>query len=245
MRSYSRANDEARPITMQTGLAENADGSVLICIGKTKVLCTANLDEKVPHFLKNRGLGWLTAEYGMLPGSTNSRSNREAVRGKQTGRTVEIQRLIGRSLRMCVDMKIMGERTITVDCDVLNADGGTRTTAITGGWVATVMCLWKHRNRFSAIPLVGGVMALSVGIRNAEVMVDLDYSEDSKTDVDMNLVCTHNNEFVEVQGTGENAAFSKGQLDAMIQACQGGFERIKQQQIQMLLDQGVDQKWLS
>ncbi len=218
VRRSGRQYDEMRAVDFDVGFTANAAGSVLASFGNTRVLCTASVSESVPSFLRGRGQGWLTAEYGMLPGSTNTRVDREASRGKQTGRTVEIQRLIGRSLRACLDLSLLGERTITVDCDVLQADGGTRTTAITGGCVAVVLAL-NHLQREGLLtedPLIDLVSAVSVGMWQGQAVLDLDYPEDSSADSDVNVVMLGDIGFVEVQGTAESAVFSRDELNQML-----------------------------
>ena len=218
VRPSGRQYDEMRVVDFDVGFTANAAGSVLASFGNTRVLCTASVSESVPSFLRGRGQGWLTAEYGMLPGSTNTRVDREASRGKQTGRTVEIQRLIGRSLRASLDLSLLGERTITVDCDVLQADGGTRTTAITGGCVAVVLAL-NHLQREGLLtedPLIDLVSAVSVGMWQGRAVLDLDYPEDSSADSDVNVVMLGDTGFVEVQGTAESAVFSRDELNQML-----------------------------
>lgn len=218
VRPSGRQYDEMRVVDFDVGFTANAAGSVLASFGNTRVLCTASVSESVPSFLRGRGQGWLTAEYGMLPGSTNTRVDREASRGKQTGRTVEIQRLIGRSLRASLDLSLLGERTITVDCDVLQADGGTRTTAITGGCVAVVLAL-NHLQREGLLtedPLIDLVSAVSVGMWQGQAVLDLDYPEDSSADSDVNVVMLGDTGFVEVQGTAESAVFSRDELNQML-----------------------------
>lgn len=218
VRPSGRQYNDLRAVDFQVGFTANAAGSVLASFGDTRVLCTASVSESVPSFLRGRGQGWLTAEYGMLPGSTNTRVDREATRGKQTGRTVEIQRLIGRSLRASLDLSLLGERTITVDCDVLQADGGTRTTAITGGCVAVVLAL-DHLQREGLLtedPLIDLVTAVSVGVWQGQAILDLDYPEDSSADSDVNVVMLGDAGFVEVQGTAESAIFSRSELDQML-----------------------------
>lgn len=211
-RPHGRSLDELRPVEIRRGVSKNSDGSVLIKIGETKVLCTANVEHGVPHFLRNQGTGWLSAEYGMLPGSTNTRSDREAARGKQSGRTVEIQRLIGRALRQAIDLDKIGERTIRIDCDVLHADGGTRTASITGACVA----LHDALARLNRSAFLGWVAAVSVGIVNGERRLDLEYREDSQADTDFNVVMMEERGFVEIQGTAEVAPFPQQDLDEMI-----------------------------
>jgi ribonuclease PH len=207
-----------REVRIQRGYTRHAEGSVLISFGETRVLCTASVDNKVPGFLRGKGEGWVTAEYGMLPRSTHTRSDREASRGKQGGRTLEIQRLIGRTLRACVDRGALGERTITLDCDVLQADGGTRTAAITGAYVALVdaINLLKSRNEIKREVIHGAVAAVSVGIYRGVPVLDLDYPEDSDCDTDMNLVMNDGGGFIELQGTAEGHAFRRDELDALL-----------------------------
>jgi ribonuclease PH len=211
-------------VTITRGYTRHAEGSVLIAFGDTKVICTASVEDKVPSFLKGKGSGWLTAEYGMLPRSTHTRSDREAARGKQGGRTLEIQRLIGRSLRAVVDLAQMGERTIQVDCDVLQADGGTRTAAITGAFVAVHDALrWMQaRQMISAMPVRSFVAAVSVGLHQGTALLDLDYAEDSTCATDMNVVMTSEGAFVEVQGTAEGAPFTQAQMDRMLALARAG-----------------------
>jgi ribonuclease PH len=210
MRPSGRNPDQLRPVTITRQYTRHAEGAVLVEFGDTKVLCTASVEPGVPRFLKGKGEGWITAEYGMLPRATHTRSAREASRGKQGGRTLEIQRLIGRSLRACVDMKKLGENTITIDCDVIQADGGTRTASITGGCVALVDALTFMLNKklMKQDPLIGLIAAVSVGMYNGVPVLDLDYPEDSACGTDMNVVMTQQGGFVEVQGTAEGAPFS-------------------------------------
>ena len=217
-RPSGRAPDQLRPISIERGFTRHAEGSVLISFGDTRVLCTASVEEKVPGFLRGKGEGWLTAEYGMLPRSTHDRMQREAARGGQGGRTMEIQRLIGRSLRACVDRAALGERTITLDCDVLQADGGTRTAAITGAYVALVDAIssLKKRGLIKRDPVVGAVAAISVGVWNGVPVLDLDYAEDSSCDTDMNVVMNEGGGFIEIQGTAEGHAFRREELDALL-----------------------------
>lgn len=207
-----------REVSFEMGFTKQAAGSVLASFGDTRVLCTASISEGVPGFLRGKGQGWLTAEYGMLPGSTNSRVDREAVRGKQSGRTVEIQRLIGRSLRASIDLKKLGERTITIDCDVLQADGGTRTTAITGASVAVVSALnaLQRTGELKTDPLKSMVSAVSVGMWRGTPVLDLDYLEDSTADSDMNIVMLADGGLIEVQGTAEEQVFSRSELNALL-----------------------------
>lgn len=232
MRANHRKNDELRPIKLTRQYTKHAEGSVLVEFGDTKVICTASLTVGVPPFLKDKGQGWVTAEYGMLPRSTNERMQREAAKGKQTGRTQEIQRLIGRSLRAAVDLKAMGENTIVVDCDVIQADGGTRTASITGGCVALYDALQnlKKRSTLTAEPFRQFVASISTGISNGQPILDLDYAEDSTADTDMNFVMTEHGGFIEIQGTAEKETFEQHELDAMLAlAKQGIGELIKLQ----------------
>ena len=218
MRPSGRKGDELRKISLTRQYTCHAEGSVLVEFGKTKVICNATLEETVPFFLKGQGKGWVTAEYGMLPRSTGQRMRREAAQNRQGGRTMEIQRLIGRSLRAVVDMNLLGENTIIVDCDVIQADGGTRTASITGGYVALVDALRAAREKklINADPLRGKVASVSVGICNGEAVLDLDYAEDSRAETDMNVVMNDAGQFIEVQGTAEGHPFSQAELDAML-----------------------------
>ena len=218
MRPSGRAFDALRPISFTRRYTRHAPGSVLVEFGDTRVLCTATISEQVPRWMKGRGHGWVTAEYGMLPGSTHTRSDREAARGKQSGRTQEIQRLIGRSLRAAVDLKGLGERQITIDCDVLQADGGTRTASITGGMVALVDAIngLQRDGLLTDDPLIGFVAAVSVGIYKGQPVLDLDYLEDSGADSDLNLVVAEGSRLIEIQGTAEKASFSRAELDALL-----------------------------
>lgn len=245
MRSFNREDHQARPVEFVLDFTSNADGSVLVSFGNTKVICTAFMEERVPFFLKNSGKGWVTAEYGMLPGSTHSRSNREAAKGKQSGRTNEIQRLIGRSLRTCINMEDLGERTITVDCDVIQADGGTRTASITGGCVALILCLWKHRRKFVQSPMTSRVAAISLGLHEGgRILADLDYSEDSTCEVDLNLVMNHKGQLVEVQGTAEGKPFSPQQLAEMVVMGSACLDDIQAKQRTVLKEKGVSESWI-
>ena len=218
MRPSGRAFDALRPISFTRRYTRHAPGSVLVEFGDTRVLCTATISEQVPRWMKGRAHGWVTAEYGMLPGSTHTRSDREAARGKQSGRTQEIQRLIGRSLRAAVDLKGLGERQITIDCDVLQADGGTRTASITGGMVALVDAIngLQRDGLLTDDPLNGFVAAVSVGIYKGQPVLDLDYLEDSGADSDLNLVVAEGSKLIEIQGTAEKASFSRAELDALL-----------------------------
>ena len=227
-RASGRAAGEMRPVTFTRRFAKHAEGAVLVEFGDTQVLCTASVEESVPAFLRGKAQGWVTAEYGMLPRSTHTRSAREAARGKQSGRTLEIQRLIGRSLRAVVDLKALGERTVTIDCDVLQADGGTRTASIAGGYVALAQaCRGLERRRLiPGTPLHGQVAAISVGIVAGVPVLDLDYSEDSQAEVDMNVVMNEGGAFIEVQGTAEGHAFRRHELDTMLELAASGIERL-------------------
>lgn len=218
MRPSERSPDQMRPVSLETGVTKHAEGSCLVKFGDTHVLCTASLDDRVPPFLKNTGQGWVTAEYGMLPRSTNSRMRREARDGKQSGRTQEIQRLIGRSLRSIVDLPTLGERQIIVDCDVLQADGGTRTASITGGWVALMQCIDHMRaiDMLKENPVKDHVAAISCGIYNGVEVVDLDYDEDSTAETDANFVMTGSGGIVEIQGTAEGEPFTEAQFTNLL-----------------------------
>jgi ribonuclease PH len=218
MRPSGRASDILRPVSLTPGFSRHAEGSCLIRMGNTEVLCAASVEGRVPPFMRNSGLGWVTAEYGMLPRATHTRGEREAARGKQSGRTQEIQRLIGRALRAVVDRSAMGEVTVTLDCDVLNADGGTRCAAITGAWVALSLA-FRHMQKMNVIkksPLIGQVAAVSCGISGGEAVLDLDYAEDSTADADANFVLTDAGGIVEIQGTAEKSAFSEAQFLGML-----------------------------
>ncbi len=223
-RPSNRSATQLRPVTITRGYTKHAEGSVLIEFGDTKVICTASVEDRVPGFLKGRGQGWLTAEYGMLPRATHTRGDREAARGKQSGRTQEIQRLIGRSLRAVTDLNALGERTIQIDCDVIQADGGTRTASITGAWVAVQDAITGliRRGALSASPLRDHVAAVSVGIYQGVPVLDLDYPEDSACDTDMNVVMTGAGGFVEVQGTAEGAPFSRAEMDQLLKLASDG-----------------------
>jgi len=231
-RPSARAAGELRPIRLQRGYTRHAEGSVLVAFGDTRVLCTASIEDRVPPFLRGRGSGWLTAEYGMLPRSTHTRSEREAARGRQSGRTQEIQRLIGRALRAVVDLPGLGERTLQIDCDVLQADGGTRTAAITGAFVAVHDALtWmRERGQLTAWPVKDFVAAVSVGIYRGVPVLDLDYAEDSACDTDMNVVMTGAGRFVELQGTAEGAPFSRADADALMELAAGGIAELVREQ---------------
>jgi ribonuclease PH len=227
-RPSGRAPDELRRVSFERRHAKHAEGSVLVEFGDTQVLCTASVEDSVPHFLRGKGQGWITAEYGMLPRATHTRTAREAARGKQSGRTQEIQRLIGRSLRAVVDLKALGERTVTLDCDVLQADGGTRTAAITGAFVAlSQACEQLHSRRLiAASPLHGQVAAVSVGIVAGIAVLDLDYAEDSQAETDMNVVMNNGGAFVELQGTAEGHAFRRHELDALLNLAAAGIGQL-------------------
>src|SRR5438094_2206114 len=232
MRSDGRQPKQLRPLTITSGCIKTADGSVLIEMGDTKVICTAKFEERAPQFLRNSGKGWITAEYGMLPGSSQQRIGRESSRGKVGGRTHEIQRLIGRSLRAIADLKSLGERTIWVDCDVIQADGGTRTASITGAYVALVEAArgWLGRGFITADPIKDSVAAVSIGVIDGKVHLDLCYEEDSRADVDMNFVMTGAGKFIEVQGTAESSPFTGKQMERMTEIAQeGGRELLKAQ----------------
>jgi|SRR5690606_33666301 len=236
MRPSGRRPDELRAVRFQTHYTRNADGSVLTEFGATRVLCTASIEAKVPPFLKGRQEGWVTAEYGMLPGATHTRTQREAVRGRQGGRTLEIQRLIGRSLRAVVDRAALGERTITVDCDVLQADGGTRTAAISGGYVALALAAAKlvERGEIERNPVHGQIAAVSVGIYRGTPVLDLDYAEDGEAETDMNVVMNEVGGFVEIQGTAEGHAFHRAELDRLLELAASGIERLLEAQAEVL-----------
>lgn len=227
-RAHGRAVDALRPLTITRGYTIHAEGSVLICFGDTKVLCTASVEEKVPPHKRGSGEGWVTAEYGMLPRSTHTRSDREAARGKQSGRTQEIQRLIGRSLRAVVDLAKLGERSIVIDCDVIQADGGTRTAAITGAYVALADAVHGliAAGKIAASPILNPVAAISVGIVEGTPLLDLEYTEDSACDTDMNVVMTGAGHFVEVQGTAEGAAFSRTEMDQLLALADKGIREL-------------------
>ena len=231
-RHDNRAPDSLRPVTITRGYTKHAEGSVLIEFGNTKVLCTASVLDKVPPHKKGSGEGWVTAEYGMLPRSTHTRSDREAARGKQSGRTQEIQRLIGRALRSVVDLSQLGERTIQIDCDVIQADGGTRTASITGAYVALADAVaWLHaQGKITQSPIIDSVAAISVGVVGGVPMLDLDYNEDSNCDTDMNVVMTGKGGFVEIQGTAEGVPFSSEELNALLALAQKGIAELSRLQ---------------
>ena len=234
MRIDGRTNQEMRPVTILRNNLKYPEGSVLVSFGDTKVICTATVEEKVPPFLKGSGEGWVTAEYSLLPRSTQSRNPREAAKGKVTGRTQEIQRLIGRSLRGVCNMRLLGERTIQLDCDVIQADGGTRTASITGAFVALVDAVSRFHTPGKPFPVTDFLAAVSVGIINDEVMLDLCYEEDSHAGVDLNLVMTGSGQYIEVQGTGEKATYSRQQLDAMLVSGETGIRQLIEYQKEVL-----------
>ena len=227
-RPSGRASDQLRAVSIERRFTRHAEGSVLVSFGDTRVLCTASVENKVPGFLRGKGEGWITAEYGMLPRATHTRSDREAARGKQGGRTLEIQRLIGRSLRACVNRQALGERVITLDCDVIQADGGTRTAAITGAYVALVDAVndLVQRENLKRNPIVGAVAAVSVGIYKGVPVLDLDYAEDSDCDTDMNVVMNDGGGFIEVQGTAEGHAFRRDEMDALLALAEKGIAEL-------------------
>jgi len=237
-RRDERGADALRAVRFTRRFTRHAEGSVLVEFGDTRVLCTASVEDGVPGFLRGKSQGWVTAEYGMLPRATHTRSAREAARGKQTGRTQEIQRLIGRSLRAVVDLRALGERTVTIDCDVLQADGGTRTAAITGGYVALADAVeaLRRRGALKASPLHGQVAAVSVGIVAGQPVLDLDYLEDSEAETDMNVVMNNGGGFIEVQGTAEGHAFRRNELDALLNLAVTGIGELCALQTQALAD---------
>lgn len=236
MRPSGRQVDELRKTVIQRNFTCHAEGSVLICTGNTQVLCTASVEDRVPHFLRGKGQGWVTSEYGMLPRSTGSRMGREAARGKQGGRTLEIQRLIGRSLRAVVDREALGERTITLDCDVIQADGGTRTASVTGAYVALVdACRWlRKRGSIKKDPIHGQIAAVSVGVFEDQAVLDLDYAEDSCAETDMNVVMNDGGGFIELQGTAEGHAFRRDELDRMLELADTGIQQLMEFQLEAL-----------
>ncbi len=236
MRPSGRKQDELRPIRITRNYTKHAEGSVLVEFGDTKVICTASVEERVPRFLKGKNQGWVTAEYGMLPRSTGSRMGREAARGKQGGRTMEIQRLIGRSLRAVVDMEALGERSITIDCDVIQADGGTRTASITGGYVALAEAIQhlQEKKLLQKSPLHGYLASVSVGIHEGKPVLDLDYAEDSSAETDMNVVMNEAGAFIEVQGTAEGHAFQMDELMTMLDYAKLGISQLIEKQRQAL-----------
>ncbi|MGI9259822.1 MAG: ribonuclease PH [Gammaproteobacteria bacterium] len=228
MRPSGRRVDELRPIRFTPEFTKHAAGSVLVEFGDTRVLATASVDNKVPHFLKGKNEGWVTAEYGMLPGSTHSRNPREAARGKQSGRTMEIQRLIGRSLRAVIDRNALGERTVTIDCDVLQADGGTRTASVTGGYVALALAMQRltWNGDIKNNPIHGQIAAISVGIVDGAAVLDLDYAEDADAETDMNVVMNEAGGLIEIQGTAEGHAFQRGELDNLLDLAASGIDEL-------------------
>ena len=228
MRNNNRKNDEIREIKITKEYIKYPEGSVLIELGNTKVICNATVEEKVPPFLKGSSKGWITAEYSMLPRATNTRTKRESSNGKLTGRTMEIQRLIGRSLRADIDVKKLGERTIMIDCDVIQADGGTRTAAITGGYLALELAVKKllDSDKILENPIISKIAAISVGIVDGEVLLDLEYEEDSKAEVDMNIIMNDKEEFVEIQGTGEGKTFNLKELNALLDITRNAFDKL-------------------
>ena len=228
MRPSGREPDELRPVVFTPDFTKHAEGSVLVEFGDTRVLCTASVEGRVPPWMRGAGRGWVTGEYGMLPRATHSRSGREAVRGKQGGRTQEIQRLIGRSLRAATDLEALGERTVTLDCDVLQADGGTRTAAISGAYVALVVAMQRlcKKSKLKTNPVHGQIAAVSVGVYDGVAVLDLDYAEDSQAETDMNVVMNEAGRFIEVQGTAEGHAFTREEFDAMLELASGGINTI-------------------
>ncbi|MCF1182497.1 ribonuclease PH [Marichromatium gracile] len=238
MRPSQRRSDQLRDLRFTRGFTKHAEGSVLVEFGDTRVLCTASVEARVPPFLRGQGKGWVTAEYGMLPRATGERSPREAARGKQGGRTLEIQRLIGRALRTAIDLDALGERTITLDCDVLQADGGTRTAAISGAWVALREAVdgLLASGALGADPLHTQVAAVSVGVFEGEPVLDLDYAEDSKAETDMNLVMDADGRFIEIQGTAEGVPFARAELDALLALGEAGIREIQAAQRAVLAD---------
>lgn len=236
MRKDGRQTNQLRPVTITTGVNKYAEGSVLIEVGDTKVLCTASVEERVPPFMKGQGKGWINAEYAMLPRATHTRNIREAAKGKLTGRTMEIQRLIGRALRSVVDLQALGERTITLDCDVIQADGGTRTTSITGAFIALTIAVNKISKtaKFTKYPITDFLASVSVGVIGERALLDLNYDEDSKAKVDMNVVMTGSGKFVEVQGTGEEAPFSRDELNQLLALGEEGITELISKQREVL-----------
>lgn len=226
MRSNNRKNNQIRQVKVTHNYNIHAEGSVLIEFGNTKVICTATIEEKVPAFLKGKGKGWITAEYSMIPRATNTRNKRDITNGKQSGRSMEIQRLIGRSLRACIDLEKLGEKTITIDCDVIQADGGTRTASITGGYLALEEAIQKfmQMGKLEQNPIISKVAAISVGKIKGEILLDLDFSEDCMADVDMNIVMNDKNEYIEIQGTGENTTFTYSELLKFIEISKNAFD---------------------
>ncbi|MHB1627971.1 MAG: ribonuclease PH [Bacilli bacterium] len=242
MRMDGRRPDGLRPVLIERGYIKHAEGSALISVGDTRVICTATVEDKVPPFLRGTAKGWITAEYAMLPRATEQRSQRESTRGKVGGRTMEIQRLIGRALRAVIDMKALGEKTLWIDCDVIQADGGTRTAAITGAFIAIVEALGAMRQRgvFAKLPVCDYLAATSVGIVHQEMLLDLCFSEDSAASVDMNVVMTGSGQLVEVQGTGETATFSRAELSSLLDFAELGVRQLVEMQRQVLGELGRD-----
>ena len=240
-RTDGRADDALRPVSLEPDYQKFADGSVLIAFGDTRVLCAATVEDRVPPFLKGQGLGWVTAEYALLPSSTSDRTPREAAQGRVGGRTHEIQRLIGRSLRSVVDTRALGERTVTIDCDVIQADGGTRTAAITGAFVALCLALLKLRaeNRLRGWPVIDWLAAVSVGQVDGRPLLDLNYAEDARAQVDMNVAMTGDGKFVELQGTAEGLPFAQAELDRLIALAKKGVERLIELQREVLAGRNV------
>jgi len=236
VRPSGRQNNQLRAVSFERGFTRYAEGSVLVTVGNTRVLCNATIDDGVPSFLRNSGKGWITAEYAMLPRATHSRSRRESVAGKPSGRTQEIQRLIGRSLRAVINLEALGERTITLDCDVLQADGGTRTASITGAYVALHDAINKlmKAKKLTRNPLIGQLAAVSVGIYRGEPVLDLDYDEDSEAETDMNVVMNDGGAFIEVQGTAEGHAFRRDELNALLDLANAGIRELFELQTQAL-----------
>ena len=236
MRHAKRKDNELRTIEFIRHYTKHAEGSVLVKFGDTHILCNASIEETVPSFLKGKEQGWVTAEYGMLPRSTSSRMQREAARGKQSGRTQEIQRLIGRSLRAIMDLKALGERTIHLDCDVIQADGGTRTASISGAYVALFDAVQTLINsgKLDSSPILDSIGAISVGVKDSSILLDLDYSEDSQCDTDMNIVMTGSGKFIEIQGTAEGVPFSRNEMDLLINTAEAGIKTIITKQIEAL-----------
>jgi ribonuclease PH len=235
-RADGRRPDALRPVTIEPGYMTNAEGSVLISVGNTRVICAATIEDRVPPWMRGRGTGWVTAEYSMLPRATAERTQREATKGKLGGRTHEIQRLIGRALRATVDMAKLGEKMVTIDCDVIGADGGTRTASITGAWVALALALRRSYKEHDpkSWPLIGQIAAVSVGIVGGTPVLDLPYEEDSRADVDMNVAMTTAGRFVEVQGTAEGAPFARTELDALLTLAEGGIRDLFEAQSRAL-----------
>ena len=236
MRLSQRKNNELRSIEIIRNYTKHAEGSVLIKCGDTHVICTASIEEKIPSFLKGKNQGWITAEYGMLPRSTSTRMAREASRGKQSGRTQEIQRLIGRSLRSIINLKILGERTIQIDCDVVQADGGTRTASITGAYIALYDAIQNLINKglIKESPIVDSIATISLGIKDSDIFLDLDYIEDSNCDTDMNIVMTGSGKFVEIQGTAEGEAFTRDEMNNLIDMAEHGIKQLTEIQNSLL-----------